>query len=76
MLFALSLSLFQQFRTFRVISSTMNVLHWQLHIEVGGIFMFVFQQDEQSVQEEDKIVDFVALTAELLFYDKSAKNVR
>lgn len=68
-------SFLQQFRKFRVISSSMNLLHWQLHIEVCGIFMFVFQQDEKTVQDEDKIVDFVTLTAELLFYDKSAKNV-
>lgn len=55
----------------------MSLLHWKLHIEVCGIFMSVFHPDAESVKEEDKIVDFVALTAELLFYDMSAKkNVR
>lgn len=72
-----SFSLRQQFRKFRVISSGMNLLHWKLHIVVSGIFMSVFNSDPQPVKEEDKIVDFMALMTELLFYDMSSKkNVR
>ncbi|KAH8398812.1 hypothetical protein KR222_007968 [Zaprionus bogoriensis] len=68
------LNLLRQFRQFRIISSGMNLMHWQLHIEVCGVFMFGNHQSDSVDVEEDKVVDFVALIAELLVYDKVGLN--
>ncbi|XP_064544420.1 uncharacterized protein LOC135432623 [Drosophila montana] len=68
------LNLLRQFRKFRVVSSAMNLMHWQLQLEVLGVH-FGFREKETIASEEEKLIDFLTIIAELLVFDKSKSNV-
>lgn len=62
------LNLLRHFRGYRKVSSHMNLMHWQLHIELKGIYIIDAGLDNW---EEDKLVDLMTLISELLVYDMS-----
>ncbi|EDW17835.2 uncharacterized protein LOC6581635 [Drosophila mojavensis] len=64
------LNLLRQFRNFRIVSSGMNLMHWQLQLEVLGLHFGVREMDGQT-PEQDKLVDFLTIIAEMLVFDKS-----
>ncbi|KAH8366104.1 hypothetical protein KR093_009027, partial [Drosophila rubida] len=67
------LNLFRQFREFHLIESRMNLMHWQLHIEIWGIHIAGSNTNwlTQDPSEVDKLNDLSTLVAELLVYDMS-----
>lgn len=48
----------------------MNLMHWQLQLEVLGLHFGVREMDGQT-PEQDKLVDFLTIIAEMLVFDKS-----
>ncbi|EDV39728.1 uncharacterized protein Dana_GF10166 [Drosophila ananassae] len=72
LLYTLSLfNLLRQFQNFRIVGWGMNLLHWQLQVEVNGIFMGVVEEREVRTRAVDQIKrnDFMAMMAELLYYE-------
>lgn len=48
----------------------MNLMHWQLQFELTGIY-FGVREREANTRDQDKLVDFLTIIAELLVFDKS-----
>ncbi|KAH8319395.1 hypothetical protein KR067_006808, partial [Drosophila pandora] len=72
LLYTLSLfNLLRQFQNFRIVGWGMNLLHWQLQVEVNGVFMGVVEEREVRTRAVDQIKrnDFMAMMAELLYYE-------
>ncbi|KAL7733264.1 hypothetical protein ACLKA6_004769 [Drosophila palustris] len=65
------LNLIRHFRSYRKVDSHMNLLHWQLHIELPGAHISANHDRNPGIKEEDKLIDLMSLIAELLVYDLS-----
>lgn len=48
----------------------MNLMHWQLQLEVLGVHFGVRERDAQTT-DQDKLVDLLTIVAELLVFDKT-----
>ncbi|TDG52992.1 hypothetical protein AWZ03_000535 [Drosophila navojoa] len=63
------LNLLRQFRDFRIASSGMNLMHWQLQLEVLGVH-FAVRDSGGPLSDQDKLMDLLTIIAELLVIDK------
>ncbi|XP_022233545.2 uncharacterized protein LOC111081716 [Drosophila obscura] len=70
------LNMLKQFRFFRILSSEMKLMQWQLKVEVKGIFLFILEQFKWNVSKENlsKNIQIIALIAELLLHDMLEKK--
>ncbi|XP_034483597.1 uncharacterized protein LOC117788823 isoform X2 [Drosophila innubila] len=65
------LNLLRQFHGYRKVGSRMNLLHWQLHIELKGVHITANNERNPKINEADKLIDLMTLIAELLVNDMS-----
>ncbi|XP_002133021.2 uncharacterized protein [Drosophila pseudoobscura] len=70
------LNLLRQFRFFRILSSDMKLLHWQLKVEVDGIFLGVLDQlgGKPSLLGLNQHIHIVGLITEMLLHDQLGIN--
>ncbi|KAH8380461.1 hypothetical protein KR009_010800, partial [Drosophila setifemur] len=77
LLFTLSIfHLLRQFPTFRISGLGMCLMHWQLQVEVGHVFVGIIKDWEVNPHtvDREKRIDFMSVMAELLFYEKLQKE--
>ncbi|KAH8245948.1 hypothetical protein KR026_000361 [Drosophila bipectinata] len=75
LLYTLSLfKIVRKFREFRITSWRMNLMHWHLQIEVKSMFFGVIMQRRSEPPDQVKRNDFMAMMAELLYYDTQRRR--
>ncbi|KAH8307045.1 hypothetical protein KR044_003985 [Drosophila immigrans] len=68
------LNMLRKFTEFHVVKSEMNLMHWQLHIEIWGIYI----SGPSSIpyfDDDDELTDLKVLLAKLLIQDMSEKPI-
>ncbi|XP_022217121.1 uncharacterized protein LOC111070701 [Drosophila obscura] len=70
------LNMLKQFRFFKILSSEMKFMHWQLKVEVKGIFLDMLEQFKWNASNENlsKNIQIIALMAEILLHDMLEKK--
>ncbi|XP_032593962.1 uncharacterized protein LOC6558979 isoform X2 [Drosophila grimshawi] len=69
------LNILRQFQRFQIVSSVTPLLHWQLHIELCGIYFGINHVAKLHASEKNKFIDFLAIMAELLVLDMADETV-
>ncbi|XP_017841131.2 uncharacterized protein LOC108598882 [Drosophila busckii] len=72
------LNLLRSFGQFSKVSSGMNLMHWELNLEIKGVYVIVrnIYDTFQHGHLENKLITFLSIMAELLTYEMYGKSVR
>ncbi|XP_020816280.1 uncharacterized protein LOC110190258 isoform X1 [Drosophila serrata] len=68
--------LLRVFENFRIVESDMNMMHWQLLVELPHVFLGVMDERKVNLRtsNRNKRIGFLSILAEMLYYVKRNQN--